>query len=99
MSDIQSTLTAAEVRRVAELSRLNFSDGEIEGLRSELAKCLDYIAVLDAVDTDGIEPTSHPIPLATAFRVDKVATTMTHDEALANAPETDGESFAVPRVV
>lgn len=88
-----------DVHRVAELARLTCSETEEARFAKELDAVLEYVAVLDQVDTEGVEPTSHPIPLTTPFRDDEANVSLTRDAALANAPATDGESFVVPRVV
>ncbi len=90
---------AIDVQRVAELARLVLEPAEVERFEVELGACLEYIAVLQQVDTDRVEPTSHPLPQVTPFRSDVASAALPLERALENAPATDGESFLVPRVV
>ena len=84
---------------MARLARLELSEEERAALGEELKAVLGYVAVLERVDTEGVPPTSHPIPLVTPFREDGAVAPMSREQALANAPESDGEAFVVPRVV
>lgn len=88
-----------DVRHVARLARLSLSEDEIPRLEREMARILDYVAELREVDTAGVEPTSHPVPVETAFREDEIGPHLDREDALRNAPEQDGEGFVVPRVV
>jgi aspartyl-tRNA(Asn)/glutamyl-tRNA(Gln) amidotransferase subunit C len=88
-----------DIDRVARLARLALTGDELERFGQQLDDVLAYIAALDELDTSAVEPTSHPLPLATPFRDDEVGAALPHEAALANAPETDGEAFVVPKVL
>lgn len=88
-----------DVARVAELARLALDPGELARIGEELGAILGYIGQLDALDTDAVEPTTHAVPLTMVYREDVVAEHLPREEALANAPEQDGEAFVVPKVV
>jgi aspartyl-tRNA(Asn)/glutamyl-tRNA(Gln) amidotransferase subunit C len=92
-------ITRAEVERVAALARLSLSDAEAGRMAAELDSILDYVETLEAVDTAGVEPTSHVMPLATPLREDRPEPPLDPELALANAPESDGSAFVVPRVI
>ena len=92
-------LTEQEVRQVAKLARLNCSEQEIKEFTGQLGAILGYIQQLNEVDTDGIEPLAHSLPVSNVFREDVVRPSLSNDEALKNAPHRDGEYFGVPKVL
>ncbi len=89
----------AEVERIAELARLDLSDAEAVRMTADLSTILGYVAALDALDTRGVEPTTHAVPLATPLREDRAVAALDPDRALANAPEREGFAFVVPKVL
>jgi aspartyl-tRNA(Asn)/glutamyl-tRNA(Gln) amidotransferase subunit C len=68
-------------------------------MRTELDVILAYIDKLNAVDTDGVEPTSHAVPLVNVMRDDEPRPSFDRDEMLRNAPDRTGPSFRVPRII
>ena len=88
-----------DVEHVARLARLALTDAEIERMREQLNGILAYIEKLDALDTEGVEPTAHAVPLLNVMRDDEVGPCLPPDEALANAPDRAGEFFRVPRII
>ncbi len=92
-------ITNEEVKHVAKLSRLELSEGEVERMTQQLDTILSYVAKLDEVDTTGVEPTTHTQQVVNVFRDDVVVTSLKRDDALANAPEDNQESFVVPKVI
>jgi aspartyl-tRNA(Asn)/glutamyl-tRNA(Gln) amidotransferase subunit C len=88
-----------EVEYVAHLARLEFDAGETERFTSQLNDILLYMEKLNEVDTTGVAPVSSNISLNNAFRDDVVGDSLSHDLALANAPEARADCFLVPRVV
>ena len=91
-------LTSQDVRKVASLARLKVSDAEVESLLGDLTAILDYIDVLNEVDTTGIQPMVHAVELHDVLRADVVVESLPRAEALRNAPRTDGEYFLVPAI-
>jgi len=89
----------AEVKRIGALARLDLGEEETAAMSDQLTRILDYVAQLEALDTSGIEPTTHPVALGEAFRDDVVRPSLDTEAALANAPATDGASFIVPRIL
>jgi aspartyl-tRNA(Asn)/glutamyl-tRNA(Gln) amidotransferase subunit C len=89
----------AEVLRIADLARLTLSPDEAERMTGELEAILAYVESLGDLDTEGVEPTSHAIPMRTPLRDDEPAPALEPDRALANAPERDGFAFVVPKVL
>jgi len=96
---VAEKLTTEQVRHVAKLARLKCSEEEITTFTRQLGDVLDYFAQLEQLDTSGVEPLAHCLPIENVFRADKVGESLSNDEALANAPQRDGEFFAVPKVL
>ncbi len=88
-----------DVRYVADLVRLKLSDGEIAELQPQLDHVLEYIAQLNEVNVDGIEPTAHASAVYNVFRADVPRDTFTQEQATANAPHSGSGLFIVPKVV
>jgi aspartyl-tRNA(Asn)/glutamyl-tRNA(Gln) amidotransferase subunit C len=92
------SLTAEEVRKVADLARLELSEGDIETMAKQLSAVVDYINQLQQVNTDGVEPLAHALDLHDVFRDDIPTKSLTEDEALANAPARKDNFYSVPAV-
>ena len=97
MSEVKITL--AEVEHVARLARLALGDDEKERLRSQLDAILGYIEQLRRVDTTGVEPTAHVLPLLNVMREDEVRPSYPADAMLQNAPDAHEGQFRVPRIL
>ena len=94
-----SPLTRAEVEHVARLARLALTDSEIDALATELGAILEYAAEVSALDTAGVPPTAHPLPLVNVFRADVARPGLPRDEVLAAAPDAEDGRFRVPRIL
>jgi aspartyl-tRNA(Asn)/glutamyl-tRNA(Gln) amidotransferase subunit C len=94
-----SRITREEVLKVAELARLSLTEAEARAMTSQLDTILEYAQALQALDTEGIEPTSHPIPMQTPLREDRPAAVLPSEKAVANAPEKEDTAFLVPKVL
>lgn len=92
-------LTIDQVRHVAKLGRLKCSDEELAALARQLADILGYVGQLEELDTTDVEPLAHCLPIVNVLREDRPAESLSSDEALANAPQRDGQFFAVPKVL
>ncbi|MFM7373604.1 MAG: Asp-tRNA(Asn)/Glu-tRNA(Gln) amidotransferase subunit GatC [Chthoniobacterales bacterium] len=88
-----------DVRYVADLVRLRLTDDEIAELQPQLDHVLEYIAQLNEVNVDGIEPTAHASAVYNVFRADIPRDTFTQEQATANAPHSGSGLFIVPKVV
>ena len=93
------SLTREEVDHVAYLARLGLDEDERERLRAELGSILDYMQMLEALDTAAIPPTAQVIPLHNVMRDDVVRPSLTNDQALANAPAREEGLFRVAPVL
>jgi len=94
-----ATLSRDDVAHVAHLARLGLTDEELARLEGQLNHILDQYAILAQLDTDAIPPTAQTIELENILRDDVVQPSFTPDEALANAPERDGDFIVVPPVI
>ncbi|MBU0664466.1 MAG: Asp-tRNA(Asn)/Glu-tRNA(Gln) amidotransferase subunit GatC [Proteobacteria bacterium] len=92
-------ITKEEVEKVAHLARLNLSEEELETMTTQLDTILSYVEKLDELDTTGVQAMTHAFSVSNAFREDKVTDSLAREEALANGPCQNGESFVVPRVI
>lgn len=87
------------VDHVARLARLELSEEERERFTRQLAGLLDYFAMLQALETEGIEPTSHVVEMAGITRDDTPGTSLSREAVLAGAPEHEEGFFKVPPVI
>ena len=92
-------ITPEEVQHVAKLARLDLTDNEVVRMTGQLDAILSYVAKLDELDTTGVALTTHTQQVVNAFRDDEVRSSLPRELALSNAPEQNGESFVVPRVI
>ena len=87
------------VEKVAKLSRLNLEAEEIEQYADQLNQILDTMAGLQQIDTEGVAPLAHVLPIENVFREDEVGECFTQEKVLANAPEQSDGMFQVPKIV
>jgi aspartyl-tRNA(Asn)/glutamyl-tRNA(Gln) amidotransferase subunit C len=92
-------ITLAEVLHVARLARLELGPEDQERMRRELDGILSYIDKLRALDTEGVEPTSHAVPVTNVMRDDQVRPSFPQADMLANAPDRSGDFFRVPKII
>ena len=92
-------ISKEEVKKVAELARLEFNEAQIEKFTEQLGNILEYIEKLNELNTDNVKPTSHVLDISTPLREDKVQKLLTIDEVLQNAPESEDDFFVVPQVI
>lgn len=92
------SLTAQDVRHVAELAKLKLTDDEVGRFAQQLSAILDYAAILQQVDTSHVPPTPYVLPLQNVMRDDDAAPSLPNDVALGNAPDADDGFFRVRAV-
>ena len=92
-------ITRVEVEHVARLARLELSETELDTFTAQMDSILSYVEKLNALNTDGITPTSHAVPMENAFRPDRLTPALGLDGALANAPKHADSFFMVPKVI
>jgi len=93
------SVTVKDVEHVANLARLDLSAAEKEQFTEQLNAILKYADKLNELDTSGIEPTSHVLPLANVMREDEVRPSWPIEQVLANAPDEEDGHFRVPAVL
>jgi len=92
-------LSREDIESVAYLSRLELSEDEKDKLAGHINRLLENFGELAKLDTDGVEPTSHTIPVSNVFRKDEVRPSVSADDVVSNGPQIAGNCFVVPRVV
>jgi aspartyl-tRNA(Asn)/glutamyl-tRNA(Gln) amidotransferase subunit C len=88
-----------DIEKVARLARLELSEEEKETFGNQMEQILTYMEQLNRLDTSGVEPTSHAIPIYNVFRDDEVKPSFPHEEVLAIAPDEEDGHFKVPRII
>lgn len=88
-----------DIAKVARLARIALTDEELDGYGRQLGDILEHAERVQALPTDGVEPTSHPIPMTNAFRPDEVTPSLDRAEVLAQAPDAEDGYFRVPRIL
>lgn len=88
-----------DIARVARLARLALDEEELAFYGRQLADILDHAARVQALPTDGVEPTSHPLPMVNSFRQDVVSPCLDRADVLAMAPDAEDGYFRVPRIL
>jgi len=92
-------ITRAEVEHVARLARLALREDELDRLTGQMDAILGYVEQLNELDTEGIIPTAHAVPMENAFRDDEVKSSIGIEKALQNAPAAAESAFKVPKVI
>jgi aspartyl-tRNA(Asn)/glutamyl-tRNA(Gln) amidotransferase subunit C len=92
-------ITRDDVAHVARLARLNVSDDELEVFTGQLAAILEHAEDVAALDTEGVPPTAHPLPLQNVLREDVPRPSLDRAEVLAVAPSVEDDRFRVPPVL
>lgn len=92
-------ISEEEVAHVARLARLSLSPDELSVMTGQMDAILGYVDTLNQLDTGGIVPTSHAVPMDNAFRADQVVPSLGIAAALQNAPQATDGCFQVPKVI
>ena len=92
-------ISAADVAHVARLARLDVTEEELTRFADQLGAVLEYAADVAALDTAGVPPTAHPLPLQNVFREDEPRPSLSRHEVLAMAPAAEDGRFRVPRIL
>jgi aspartyl-tRNA(Asn)/glutamyl-tRNA(Gln) amidotransferase subunit C len=96
---MESKLDRKQVEQVAKLGRLALDESEIEEFSGQLSSIIGYVEKMGELDTDGVEPLAHGVAVTNVFREDVVKNSLSHEEALRNSPDSDGEFFLVPKIL
>jgi aspartyl-tRNA(Asn)/glutamyl-tRNA(Gln) amidotransferase subunit C len=88
-----------DIDYVANLARVELSEAERAEFGPHLRGILDYVEKLKEIDVTDVEPMAHPFPLVNVMRPDERRPSLTHDEAMSNAPQAVNGLFQVPKIV
>ena len=94
-----SHISADDVRKVAQLARLDLPEDSIATFTPQLERILDFVAQLEAIDTEGLPPTTRAVEVVNVTREDGVEPTPVREELLKQAPQREGDFFRVPRIL
>ena len=92
-------ITKDEVIHVANLARLELDKASMETFANQIGRVINYIDLLNTVNTEGVKPTTHAILLTNAFREDEKKPHLDLKKTLSNAPEKEEEYFIVPKII
>ena len=98
-SPLSPLIDREEVDYVAALAHLSFTQEEGDEMAASLSGILSLMEELQDIDTTGVEPTTHVLPLFNVFREDVVGTMLPREQALSNAPDKTEDSFKVPKIL
>lgn len=92
-------ITKDTVRQVAKLARLELSEAEETTFTDQLGSILGYVEQLAQLDTTGVEPTAHALPVSNVVRTDEIRPSLDRTAVLQNAPVEDQGMFRVPKIL
>jgi aspartyl-tRNA(Asn)/glutamyl-tRNA(Gln) amidotransferase subunit C len=92
-------VTNEMVEKIAHLARLHIPEAEKENVKNELQQMIQFVDKLNELDTTGVEPLLHMSSNINTVREDEVKGSITTEQALKNAPVSDGVFFKVPKVI
>lgn len=87
------------IKNIADLARLEFSDRELEIFAQQFDNMLEYVAVIERLNLENVEPLLHVVHAENVFREDIAEASLSTAEALANAPKHNDVFFKVPKVL
>ncbi|MEJ5209945.1 MAG: Asp-tRNA(Asn)/Glu-tRNA(Gln) amidotransferase subunit GatC [Burkholderiales bacterium] len=93
------SFSAADVKRVAHLARIEITEAEIEPVLAQLSNILHLVEQMQAVDTEGIKPMAHAQDIALRLREDEVTETDQHELFQSIAPQVEAGLYLVPKVI
>jgi aspartyl-tRNA(Asn)/glutamyl-tRNA(Gln) amidotransferase subunit C len=85
-----------QVLHVARLSRLKLSEEEVSSMQVDMSSILDHVDRLSEIDIEGVEPTSHVVPLENVLREDEARPSLERELSLSQAPDPSDGAFRVP---
>ncbi len=93
------SVSEKDVHYIANLARLQVTDEEAQSYAKDMSNILEYMELLNEVNTDNVAPLEHVIDLESRFRKDEAKEPLSHEDALKNAPDADSDYFRVPKVI
>lgn len=92
-------ISEEQVRHVALLARLALTDEQVASFGEDLNSILRHIDTISQLDLHDVEPTAHPLDVVNVTRPDEVKPCLSREDALRNAPDSDGTAFVIPQIV
>ncbi|MCD6186907.1 MAG: Asp-tRNA(Asn)/Glu-tRNA(Gln) amidotransferase subunit GatC [Desulfuromusa sp.] len=92
-------ISQKDVEHVARLARLTVVPEELKSLTEQMDAILGYVDKLNELDTTGVEPMAHAVPMSNVFREDEITPVIGTERALQNAPQSEDGYFKVPKVI
>jgi aspartyl-tRNA(Asn)/glutamyl-tRNA(Gln) amidotransferase subunit C len=96
---VVAALSREDVLAIARLARLHLEPDDVERLRGELSAILEHMERLREVDTEGVEPMTHAVPMHLRLRPDEPDAPLSVEEAVGQAPDRAGDLFQVPHIL
>lgn len=93
------SVTKNDIEKIAALANLKFSDQELESFSIQMNEILSYMDKLNELNTENVEPLSHPVEQSNIFREDLLKPSVKTENALKNAPAAEDNHFKVPKVI
>jgi aspartyl-tRNA(Asn)/glutamyl-tRNA(Gln) amidotransferase subunit C len=90
-------ITREQIKHLAHLSRLELSEVELDAMQGDMTKILGFVAKIESLDLDGVEPLTQMSKSVDVMREDEVANMIGKEEALKNAPDANSDYFRVPK--
>ena len=90
-------ITREQIKHLAHLSRLELSEVELDAMQGDMTKILGFVAKIESLDLDGVEPLTQMSKSVDVMREDAVANMISKEEALKNAPDANSDYFRVPK--
>ena len=94
-----SHISAEDVRKVAQLARLDLPNEKINTYAEQLEPILDYVGQLQSIDTTDVAPTTRAVEVVNVTRADKVDPTAVREDILEQAPNREGDFYRVPKII
>lgn len=93
------SLTATEAQKIAHLARLEVNEDNLAQYASQLSAILDFVAQMEAINTDNVQPMAHPIEMSQRLRADEITEHNQHEAFQSIAPKTEAGLYLVPAVI
>ncbi|MBI5418078.1 Asp-tRNA(Asn)/Glu-tRNA(Gln) amidotransferase subunit GatC [Candidatus Poribacteria bacterium] len=93
------SITIQETEKIAHLAKLEINEDEKKMFSKQLTDILSYIEKLNELNTDGIQPTAHALPISNIFREDINENSLEREKAMSIAPDKENGCFKVPKVI
>ena len=92
-------ITPEDVRKVAELARLDLQEGQIDTYTDQLEEIINYVAQLEEINTTDVMPTTRAVEVVNVMREDEVENTLVREELIELSPQREGDFYRVPKIM